>query len=75
MTPPIPQPVADVLARHPSPVRARLLDIRALIYSVATKTGGVGPLTETLKWGEPAYLTEASKSGTTISSGHGAIAS
>lgn len=26
----------------------------------------VGPLTETLKWGEPAYLTEASRAGTTI---------
>ena len=27
---------------------------------------GVGPLTETLKWGEPAYLTEATGSGSTI---------
>ncbi len=66
MTSPIPEPVAEVLARHPSPVRAQLLHIRALIYSVAAETAGVGPLTETLKWGEPAYLTEATKSGTTI---------
>jgi hypothetical protein len=66
LTPPIPASVADALARHPLPVRARLLEIRALIYSVAAKTKGVGPLTETLKWGEPAYLTEATKSGTTI---------
>ena len=27
---------------------------------------GVGPLTETLKWGEPAYLTEATRSGSTV---------
>ena len=40
--------------------------MRRLIYQVAGETPGVGPLTETLKWGEPAYLTEASKSGSTI---------
>ena len=27
---------------------------------------GVGPLTETLKWGEPSYITPRSKSGSTI---------
>lgn len=64
--PPIPDPVAAALARYPAPVRARLLEIRDLIFAVATETTGVGPLTETLRWGEPAYLTEATKSGTTI---------
>jgi len=47
-------------------VRARLLEIREAIFAVAAQTAGVGPLTEMLKWGEPAYLTEASRSGTTI---------
>lgn len=47
-------------------MRARFLDLRALIFAVAAETECVGPLTETLKWGEPAYLTEASRSGTTI---------
>ncbi len=56
----------EVLSRHPEPVRARLLDIRNLIFEVAAETEGVGPLTETLKWGEPAYLTEASGSGSTV---------
>ncbi|MDH4442722.1 MAG: DUF1801 domain-containing protein [Rhizobium sp.] len=37
-----------------------------MIYTVAAEIGDIGPLTETLKWGEPAYLTEASRSGTTI---------
>ena len=32
----------------------------------AAQDAGAGPLTETLKWGEPAYLTEASGSGSTI---------
>ena len=65
-SPPVPRPVAEALLRYPGPVRARLLEIRETIFAVAAETDGVGPLTETLKWGEPAYLTEASKSGTTI---------
>jgi hypothetical protein len=66
-SPPVSGPVAEALSRFPEPVRARLLDIRETIFAVAAKTEAVGPLTETLKWGEPAaYLTEASKSGTTI---------
>lgn len=48
------------------PIRAALMDIRALIFAVAGRTDGVGPITETLKWGQPAYLTAATKSGTTI---------
>ncbi len=40
--------------------------LRKLILETADATDGVGPITETLKWGEPAYLTSASKSGSTI---------
>lgn len=65
-SPPVPQTVAEALSRYPEQVRARLLEIREIIFAVAAETEGAGPLTETLKWGEPAYLTEASKSGTTI---------
>ncbi|RCS25541.1 DUF1801 domain-containing protein [Phyllobacterium salinisoli] len=65
-SPPVPGPVAEALSRYPEPLRARLLEIREMVFAVATETEGIGPLTETLKWGEPAYLTEASKSGTTI---------
>lgn len=64
--PPIPGPVAEAFSRYREPVRARLLEIRGIVFSVAAETQGIGPLTETLKWGEPAYLTEASRSGTTI---------
>lgn len=66
LSPPLPEPVAQALARYPEPVRHRLLTIRELIFTIAAQTNGVGPLTETLKWGEPAYLTEASRSGSTI---------
>ena len=64
--PPVPEPITQALARYPEPVQRRLLAIRELIFATAAQTIGVGPLTETLKWGEPAYLTEASRSGSTI---------
>ena len=62
----MPADVAAAFAAFPERVRARLLEVRDLIFETATDIEGVGPLTETLKWGEPAYLTEASKSGSTI---------
>lgn len=65
-SPPVPAAVAEVLSRYPAQLRARLLEIREMIFAAAAETGGAGPLTETLRWGEPAYLTQISKSGTTI---------
>jgi hypothetical protein len=62
----MPEDVASAFALYPNAIRELLLRIRALILATAKETEGVGPLTETLKWGEPAYLTEASKSGSTI---------
>jgi hypothetical protein len=62
----MPADVAVVLAVFPERVRARLLKVRSLIFETAAHIEGVGPLTETLKWGEPAYLTEASGRGSAI---------
>ncbi|MGI9487155.1 MAG: DUF1801 domain-containing protein [Geminicoccaceae bacterium] len=42
------------------------MQLRDLILEVAASTPGVGPLEETLKWGQPSFLTSVSKSGTTI---------
>lgn len=61
----VPADVAAAFAAFPAAVRGRLLEVRALIFEAAGLEA-VGPLTETLRWGEPAYLTEASKSGSTI---------
>lgn len=52
----------DVAARfeaYPPDARERLLALRELIFATAAVTPGVGALRETLKWGEPAYLTRA----------------
>jgi hypothetical protein len=62
----MPADVAAVFSAFPAHVRARLLEVRELIFETAANIEGVGPLTETLKWGEPAYLTQATGSGSTI---------
>jgi hypothetical protein len=64
--PPIPPNIAAALDATAPAARERLAQLRALIFETAAATPGVGVLSETLKWGEPAYLTEASKSGSTI---------
>jgi hypothetical protein len=51
---------------YPKPVKAKLLALRRLIFDTATLTKGVGRLEETLKWGQPSYLTAETKSGSTI---------
>jgi hypothetical protein len=58
--------VAAVFERYPRPLRDRLLALRQLIFDTAAATDGVGALDETLKWGQPSYLTAATNSGTTI---------
>ncbi len=64
-TPKVTDAVRIVLDSYPESIRDRLLAMRSLVFETAACTDGVGELTETLKWGEPAYLTK-SKSGSTI---------
>ena len=58
--------VAAVFDRYPQALRGKLLLLRRLILDVAAQTPGVGELEETLKWGQPAYLTTKSKSGSLV---------
>ena len=51
---------------YPKPLKAKLLALRRLILDTAKTTEGVGALEETLKWGQPSYLTPETKSGSTI---------
>ena len=60
-------PAVDaVFSAYPKPVKAKLLALRRLIFDTAKATEGVGALEETLKWGQPSYLTPETKSGSTI---------
>ena len=58
--------VDAVFAAYPKPVRAKLLALRRLIFDTAKVTRGVGKLEETLKWGQPSYLTAETNSGSTV---------
>jgi Domain of unknown function (DU1801) len=64
--PPSDPKVAAAFSSYPARVRAKLLALRRLILDTAKTTHGVGPLEETLKWGQVSYLTTMSKSGSTI---------
>jgi len=58
--------VARVFDAYPPKIRRKLLTLRELIFKTAASTEAVGEIEETLKWGEPAYVTAQSSSGTTI---------
>lgn len=58
--------VESVFAAYPEKLKTKLLQLRQLIFETASELESVGPLEETLKWGQPSYLTSQSGSGTTI---------
>ena len=47
-----------VFDNYPPKVRQKLENLRTLIIEAAEKTDGLGSLEETLKWGEPSFLTK-----------------
>ena len=61
-----PPEVAAVFDAYPEKVKPKLMFLRQLIFDVASRTDGVGELEETLKWGQPSYLTTQTKSGSLI---------
>jgi hypothetical protein len=48
---------------YPEPMRKKMMRLRQLVLDTASETEGVDAPEETLKWGEPSYLT---KDGSTI---------
>lgn len=58
--------VASAFDGYAPDVRAQLLRVRELIFETADTMPEVGPIDEALRWGQPAYLTSESKSGSTI---------
>ncbi|MES1265580.1 MAG: DUF1801 domain-containing protein [Variovorax sp.] len=50
---------------YPSNVRPKLLSLRELVFETAAATKGAGEIEESLKWGEPAYVT-SNKNGSTV---------
>jgi len=58
--------VAAVFDAFPPGLQPGLRALRALILSVAADTPEVGRVTEELRWGQPAYLTPETGSGSTL---------
>jgi Domain of unknown function (DU1801) len=57
--------VAAKFEAYPSQARKDMLALRELVFKTARSTPGVGEIEETLKWGEPAYVTR-NRSGSTV---------
>lgn len=55
--------VTLVFSKYPDSIRDKMLELRELVIETAKETDGILQLEETLKWGEPSYLT---KYGSTI---------
>lgn len=66
-TPPFKNPeVAFKFDNYPPTLTDKMMQLRELIFTVASTIDGVGQLEETLKWGQPSYLTPETRSGSTI---------
>lgn len=64
MTAPLPTHFSTALAHVPAAVQTRLITLRDLILAAAEATG-TAPLSETLKWAQPAFM-PARRDGTTL---------
>ncbi|MET1415620.1 DUF1801 domain-containing protein [Roseibium sp. HPY-6] len=56
----------ETIGQHPEPIRDKLLHLRRLILDVAEQNEAIGEVEETLKWGQPSFLTVKPKTGTTV---------
>jgi len=65
------QEVAMAFEAIDQEARRPLMEVRDLIFELAASAKAVGALSETLKWGQPSYLTARPKTGTTIRLGQG----
>jgi len=66
-SPPFQDPsVKAVFDAYPPARRPDLLALRALIFDTARHVEAVGRLVETLEWGQPAFLPEKPRTGSTV---------
>lgn len=50
--------VDEVFANYPEHIREKLQFLRELVIDTAAETEGIYELEETLKWGEPSFVTK-----------------
>ncbi|WP_062135609.1 hypothetical protein [Demequina aestuarii] len=64
--PAVPAAVEAAIADYPDVVRDRILDLRGLVWEVSASEPAIGPVIETLTWGQPSYLPATPRTGTTV---------
>ena len=62
----LPNDLQNVICEWPKDAQTHFHGLREIVHDTAASNPKVGPLTETLKWGEPSFLTDKSRSGTTL---------
>ncbi|MCF6269811.1 MAG: DUF1801 domain-containing protein [Melioribacteraceae bacterium] len=55
--------VAEVFKKYPKSISQKMMTLRQIVLDTAKETDGVKEIEETLKWGEPSYVT---KNGSTV---------
>lgn len=50
--------VDDIFANYPDQVRAKMVHLRRLMHVTAEEAEGIDELEETLRWGEPSFVTK-----------------
>ncbi|MCC1491099.1 DUF1801 domain-containing protein [Cognatishimia sp. F0-27] len=65
-SPPFSVPVQNAFDAFPAHSRAPLQALRAMIFETAADMPEIGPVEETLKWGQPAYITPKTRAATTL---------
>ena len=66
MIPALAPVVQAVIDAAPPAARQGMLRLRELIFAEAADLPGIGPVTESLRWGQPAYLTLETGAGSTL---------
>jgi hypothetical protein len=62
--------IQKIFNQYPKEVKKRIIELRSIIFEVARNNPKIGIITESLKWGEPKYQTNQTKSGSSISINH-----
>lgn len=65
---PLPPDIFDTIQHWPDTVQTRLTEMRTLFHEVARKAE-IGPLEESLKWGQPAWRPRKPRTGSTLRMG------
>lgn len=58
--------IKSIINTYPSEAQNKFNQIRELVFKVAESNPAIGRINETVKWGEPAYLAEKKRVGTTV---------